>query len=68
MEVDRGATHSKQESRSGSRDLAGGSGGVAVRNGGWSRSRGEEEDFCRSERDEEMVAVSGVVVVGWWLG
>jgi hypothetical protein len=33
-----------------------------MRNGGWSRSRGEEEDFCRSEREEETMAVSGVGV------
>ena len=39
-----------------------------MRNSGWSRSWGEEEDFCRSEREEEMVVVSGVGVAGLWLG
>ena len=39
-----------------------------MRNSGWSRSRGEEEDFCRSEREEETVAVSGVGVAGLSLG
>jgi len=68
MEVDGGAAHSKQESQPWSRGLAGGSSNVAARNGGQSRSWGEEEDFCRSERKEETVAVSGVGVAGWWLG
>ena len=58
MEVDEGAAHSKQESQPWSRGLAGGSGGVATRNGGRSRSRGEKEDFCRSERKEETVVIS----------
>jgi hypothetical protein len=68
LEVDGGAAHSKQESRPWLRGLAGGSGGVSTRNGGRSRSRGEEEDFCRNEREEETVAVSGVGVAGLWLG
>jgi len=68
MEVDGGAAHLKQKSRPGSRDLSGGSSGIAVRNGGWSCSQGEEKDFYRSEIEEEMVVVSGVGVVGWWLG
>ena len=42
--------------------------GVFARNGGRSRSRGEEEDFCRSEREEEMVVVLGVGVADLWLG
>jgi len=67
IEVDGGAAHSKQESRSWSRGLAGGSGGVSARKGGRSHSRGEEEDFCRSEKEEEMVAVLGVGVADLWL-
>ena len=68
LEVDGGAAHSKQESRAWSWGLAGGSSGVSTRNGGQSRSQGEEEDFCSSEKEEEMVAVSGVGVVGLWWG
>jgi len=57
--------------------------GVSGRNGGWSRSWGKEEGFCRVEREEETVTISGVrggrLVVGldtcggagggsgWWL-
>jgi hypothetical protein len=68
IEVGGGAAHSKQESRPWSRGLAGGSGSVSARSGGWSRPRGEDEDFCRSEREEETMAVSGVGVAGLWVG
>jgi len=43
-------------------------GGIAGRSGGRSRSRGEGEDSCRSEREEQTMAVSGVRVADWWLG
>ena len=68
LEVDRGVAYSKQESRSYLRGLVGGSGDVSVKNGGRSRSQGEEEDFCRSEREEQTVDVSDMGVVGLSLG
>jgi hypothetical protein len=39
-----------------------------VRSGGRSRPQGEDENFCRSEREEETVVVSGVGVAALWLG
>jgi hypothetical protein len=38
-----------------------------MRKGGRSHSREEKEDFCKSEREEEMVAVLGVGVADLWL-
>jgi hypothetical protein len=66
MEVDGGLAHSK-ESRPWSKGLTSGSGGIAARNDDLSCSQGEEEDFCKSERKEEKVVVSGMGVAGWWL-
>ena len=68
MEVDEGAAHLTKKSRLWSGGFADGFGGVAGRNGGQIRSRGKEEGFCRGEREEETVIVSGVGMVGLWLG
>jgi len=62
MEVGGGEDYRERWSRIWSGGWADGFGGVTGVNGGRSRSRGKEKGFCRGEREEEAVTVSGV---GW---
>jgi hypothetical protein len=62
MEVGGGEDYRERWSRMWSGGWADGFGGVTGVNGGRSRSRGKEKGFCRGEREEEAVTVSGV---GW---